>query len=246
MGGSARAGSGQGAGVIDQAKEKAQQLANQAQQQAGQKVESGLHRGKAQAAETLGGVAQSLRQSSQQLRDRNQGAGQYVERAAQQTQRLSEYLQNTDVNQIIDRAEDAARRQPALFLGGAFALGLLGARFLKSSRRGEGQQAVGAGYSGAPRYAGETYGRTGTGISETGTSGRGYRGERDVTGLRDVTTEGRTQRDVASSGAASPAEGARPAQGGYGTSPGQAGAGPGTSSAPDEAASGSPDDAERR
>src|SRR5918911_4191915 len=128
----------QDAGVVEQAKDKAQELVGQAQQKAGEQVESGLARGKSRAAEALGGVAQSLRLSSQHLRDQNQeGTGRYVEKAAQQVERLSSYLQNRDVGEVIDEVEDFARRQPALFLGGAFALGLLGARFLKSSRRGE-------------------------------------------------------------------------------------------------------------
>src|SRR5919199_770720 len=141
----------QSGGVVEQAKDKAQELASQAQQKAGEQVESGLARGKSRAAETLGGVAQSLRLSSQHLREQGQeGTGRYVEKAAQQVERLSSYLQNRDVNEVVDEVEDFARRKPALFLGGAFALGLLGARFLKSSRRGEAGTA-GTGY---PAYRG--------------------------------------------------------------------------------------------
>jgi hypothetical protein len=157
-------------------KEKAQQLAGQAREQATQKIESGLQRGKARAADALGGVAQSLVQSSQQLRDQNQGAGQYVEQAAQRLQGLSDYLRNTDVDDIIDRVEMTARRQPALFLGGAFALGVLGARFFKSSRRQQradlgGYGSVTGGYAG-----GSSYGRGyvgGSGSSATGGYGAG-------------------------------------------------------------------------
>jgi hypothetical protein len=160
--------------VVEQAKDKAQELASQAQQKAGEQVESGLARGKSRAAETLGGVAQSLRLSSQHLREQNQeGTGRYVEKAAQQVERLSSYLQNADVGEVVDQVEDFARRQPALFLGGAFALGLLGARFLKSSRRGE----VGTPASGYPTYRG-----AGT---QTGRAYGASAAERDVTGLRE-------------------------------------------------------------
>jgi hypothetical protein len=158
--------------VVEQAKDKAQELASQAQQKAGEQVESGLARGKSRAAEALGGVAQSLRLSSQHLREQNQeGTGRYVEKAAQQVERLSSYLQNTEVGEVVDQVEHFARRQPALFLGGAFALGLLGARFLKSSRRGEARTAD-AGY---PTYQG-----AGT---QTGRAYGASVGERDVTGL---------------------------------------------------------------
>src|SRR5918912_2458108 len=110
----------QGAGVVEQAKDKAQELASQAQEKAGEQVESGLAKGKSRAAETLGGVAQSLRLSSQHLRDQNQeGTGRYIEQAAQQVERLSSYLQNKDVGEVVDEIENFARRQQALFLGGS-------------------------------------------------------------------------------------------------------------------------------
>jgi hypothetical protein len=140
----------QGAGAVGQTKQKAQEIASQVQQKATQRVESGLTRGKFQAAETLNTVAQSLVMSSQQLRQRNQeGISRFVDQTADRVQRVSNYLQNTDVSEMVDRTEEFARRRPALFLGGAFALGLLGARFLKSSRRqqeaGGGQWAAGSG-----------------------------------------------------------------------------------------------------
>jgi hypothetical protein len=70
----------------------------------------------------------------------------------------------------VSEAEDFARRQPALFLGGAFALGLLGARFLKSS----GQQAS---------QGGSSQGRAqGVGpASRQGDQPTGYRPERAAT-----------------------------------------------------------------
>jgi hypothetical protein len=116
--------------------DKAQQLAGQVQQKATQRVESGLTRGKTQAAQTLTTLADSLISTGQQLRERNQEpVSRYVDQVADKVQRFSNYLQNTEVNEIVDRTEQFARRRPALFLGGAFALGLLGARFLKSSKR---------------------------------------------------------------------------------------------------------------
>lgn len=122
-------------GAIEQAKEKAHQLAGDVRQQATERLGSGLDRGKARAADTLGGVAQTLLQSSHQLREQQPQLGEYAERAAHEMQRFSDYLQRADVEEIVDRVEQVARRQPALFLGGMFALGVLGARFLRSSQR---------------------------------------------------------------------------------------------------------------
>ena len=154
-------------GAVEQTKQKAQDLAGQAQQKATQRVESGLAKGKSQAAETLNTVAQSLVISGQQLRERNQqGVSRFVDQAADRVQRVSNYLQKTDLSEIVDSAEQFARRRPALFLGGAFALGLLGARFLKSSRRQQEQ-----------RTAGDSGGAT--------RSGQGYSRERGTGGERD-------------------------------------------------------------
>ena len=192
-------GQGQGGGTVEQARGKATQLASEAQQKASEQVKSGASRGKDQAAQTLSGVAQSLRLSSQQLREQDQaGVSRYAEQAADQVERLSNYLQNTDVNEIVDRIEELARRQPAVFLGGAFTLGLLGARFLKSSRRRE-SQATGAGYYGTP-----------------GPTGGTYRSDRDVAGLQGAGGLA-PERDWATPavGAAAPIEPARPVEPGF-------------------------------
>ncbi|MGZ8413476.1 MAG: hypothetical protein ACXW05_12145 [Gemmatirosa sp.] len=170
-------------GAIDQAKEKAQQLAGDVRQQATERLGSGLDRGKARAAETLGGVAQTLFQSSQQLREQQPQVGQYAERAAHEMQRFSDYLQRADVEELVDGVERLARRQPALFLGGMFALGVLGARFLRSSRRGQqpqyashretsraadaGDRAYGADY-GASNYGAASYGASAYGAADYG------------------------------------------------------------------------------
>jgi hypothetical protein len=160
----------QGGSVVEQTKQKAQELSSQVQQKATQRVESGLTKGKIQAAETLNTVAQSLIVSGQQLRERNQeGVSRFVDQAADRVQRVSNYLQNTNVSEIVDSTEQFARRRPALFLGGAFVLGLLGARFLKSSRR---QQTAG----------GERWAAGGVG------SGRGYSRERGVGVDQEVPT----------------------------------------------------------
>jgi hypothetical protein len=89
---------------------------------------------KDKATEGLGSVAQAVRQTTQTLRDQKHDTdAQYVERAANQIERLNAGLKNKDVTELLDDAQRLARQQPALFIGGAFALGLVGARFLKSS-----------------------------------------------------------------------------------------------------------------
>ena len=107
--------------------------------EAGTKVVSGIHSQKTKAAEGLGSVAQALRQSGETLRSKNPETPipQYISSAADQVERLSSYLRTNSVSDMVNGLEQLARRQPMLFIGSAFMLGLLGARFLKSSGRSD-------------------------------------------------------------------------------------------------------------
>lgn len=101
-----------------------------------QQARSRINATKKDAALTLSSVASTLLNSSSQLKDEQQNvAGEYVEKAAEQIDRLATYIQNADPSEVADNIERFARRRPAVFIGAAFALGVIGARFLKSSRR---------------------------------------------------------------------------------------------------------------
>lgn len=113
------------------ATDEAQRLVSSAQS----RVRSRVQEGKSQVADSLGAVAGTLKQSGSSLRDQQQNmAGEYVERVASQIERAAGYLQRTDAADLMRGVERFARRQPAVFIGAAFAIGVLGARFLKSSR----------------------------------------------------------------------------------------------------------------
>jgi hypothetical protein len=91
---------------------------------------------KDRGTDALGSVAQAVRSSTQKLREENHGAiAGYVERAADQIEDWSRRLREKDVDDLFTDVHRLARRQPAVFIGSAFALGLVGARFLKSSRQ---------------------------------------------------------------------------------------------------------------
>jgi hypothetical protein len=86
------------------------------------------------AANQLHGVAEALRHTSDQLRDQDQGTfARYSHEMANQVDRASGYLEAHSLDELRRDAASFARRQPELFIGGAFTLGLLAARFLKSS-----------------------------------------------------------------------------------------------------------------
>jgi hypothetical protein len=99
---------------------------------------SQLNNQKDRATEGLGSVVQAVRQSTQQLREqRHDTIARYVEQAADQIDRLSRRLRERDVTQLIGDVQRLSRRQPAAFVGGAFTLGIIAARFFKSSARDE-------------------------------------------------------------------------------------------------------------
>lgn len=135
---------GRSESTSEQAKDKTRQAAGQAQEKAGQlaeqakeKARSQLSHQKDRATEQLGSVSSALHQTSDNLRGEDQQAvAGYVDSAARQVDRFSGYLRNHSADELISEARHYARREPSLFLGGAMLLGLVGARFFKSSERG--------------------------------------------------------------------------------------------------------------
>jgi len=129
-----RTSSGTADNLLQHAKETTSNVVDQVQQQAG----SRLDRRKDEAASELEKVAGAVRQLGQGLGDQQQGplvqyAAEYGRKAADGLERFTNYLRQTDTREIVHEVENFARRRPAILLGGAFLLGLAGARFLKSS-----------------------------------------------------------------------------------------------------------------
>ena len=145
-GGSGGSGTGQDIGgtvsdTVQQVKETAGNVAGQAQETVGkvadqvrQTASTRLEDQKNRAVEGISNVADQVREMSLNMQD--QGAvAEYMDRAAWQLQRVSDYLQEKDLRDIAIEVEHFARRQPTMFLAGGFLLGLIGARFIKSSAR---------------------------------------------------------------------------------------------------------------
>lgn len=114
----------------DVVKEGAKRVASQVGEQAKTTVESR----KSDVAQELGAVADVVRQTSYEA-----GIGtsptvmDYGQRIANQIEGVSSYLDENGVEQILGDVQSFARRQPAVFLGGAFMFGLMAGRFLRSS-----------------------------------------------------------------------------------------------------------------
>jgi hypothetical protein len=90
---------------------------------------------KNQAAGSIGTVARALRLTGQELRNQSEDVvAEWMDRAATEVEHVARNLREQSVPAMIGDVEDFARREPALFLGGAFALGLLATRFLRSAQ----------------------------------------------------------------------------------------------------------------
>ncbi|MBK3732602.1 hypothetical protein FBZ83_10165 [Azospirillum brasilense] len=86
------------------------------------------------AADQLGSVANALHKAAEQLNDENNGtAAHYAGQAADRVERVADMLRNSTVDDMVGQVERFARRQPEVFVGAAFAVGFLFARFVKSS-----------------------------------------------------------------------------------------------------------------
>lgn len=103
-------------------------------------------RGREQAASGIDKVAETIRRVSADMEMDQPAIANAAETAADQADRVAQYLRETDARQMIGNVEEMARRQPLIFLGGAFLLGVAASRFIKAagglSGQGQGQGQV--------------------------------------------------------------------------------------------------------
>jgi hypothetical protein len=104
---------------------------------------------------------------------------EFASTAADRAEDLARYLRETDVREMIGNVENFARRQPLLFLGGAFVLGVAASRFIKAAGGNQGQSqgmysydsygtGRGTGWSGTNGLEATGPGATGKGLTDTG------------------------------------------------------------------------------
>jgi uncharacterized membrane protein len=113
-------------GMLDQARGMASQVAEQAKSAVGTRLTERTTKSAAELSE----FADALRHTSRSLQ--GNVVAPFIASTADRVERISDALDNTDLRAVVQRVEDFARREPLLFLGGAFAAGVFGARFLRS------------------------------------------------------------------------------------------------------------------
>jgi hypothetical protein len=168
------------------AQERSSGIVNRVKESAAAQLTTQKNRG----TDALGQVANAVRSSTQKLRqERHETIAGYIDNAADQIDNWSRRLREKDIDELMSDVQRLARRQPAVFIGSAFALGLVGARFFKSSRQ---QNEYGYGNeSRRTRYGGSTGPST---VHDYSAGDRNYSARGDVPvvselGISDVEIE---------------------------------------------------------
>jgi hypothetical protein len=87
------------------------------------------------AADQIDELAHALGRAGEQLDQSQPTLAAYANQIASGVSNLATRLRDDSVEELLDDARQAARRNPGLFLLGGFALGVALARFLKASER---------------------------------------------------------------------------------------------------------------
>lgn len=134
--------------VYNSAKESTGAVASQAYGFATKKATEVIDERKATLTQGLTSVADSIRQIGENLGGADEPTGvakaaaQYTNTAAEKVEQISGYLENQDFSGLVRDLKGFARSNPALFLGGAFTLGILASRFLKSGSTGTNRRSL--------------------------------------------------------------------------------------------------------
>lgn len=116
--------------AVSQLGTEARGLASEVASSAQELVRTEVEKRTAQGAEELSEVAQALRQSGRALKGNR--AAPYVQKAADGIEHVADYVRQAKPRDVLETVTTFAKRDPVLFLSGAFAVGLLGSRFMKS------------------------------------------------------------------------------------------------------------------
>ncbi len=124
--------------AVNNAKESASGIAGKVYEAATEKAASVIDEQKSSLAEDLSNFAENIRQmgnnaGGEQAKGFAGATSQYSNTIADSIQKVSDYVEQKNLSDVMGDVEKLAHRNPGLFLGGAFALGFLAVRFIKSS-----------------------------------------------------------------------------------------------------------------
>lgn len=132
--------------LMQHAKNATGEIVNQVQKRAGSQV----NQQKENAAQGIASVANAMRKVGENLSHEENSpiaryAAEYGDKAAQQLDRFADYVRHQDPKRLLSDVQSFGRRRPVWLIGGAFVLGLAGARLIKSSMNAASQSSVHSG-----------------------------------------------------------------------------------------------------
>ena len=113
------------ASVAQDAKARASRLASDA----GDQASSAANNQKDAVAERMEDMARAVHRSGEQLEGQSDYVAKLVERGADELSGLAATLRSNDLQGLADKAQNLAKRQPALFVGAAMVAGFAAVRF---------------------------------------------------------------------------------------------------------------------
>ncbi len=156
-------GTSPGQSAPEQAKEKVQEVASGASEQARTRVADVVTQRSTDAGQQVNKTAQALRKTSSEL---NGPPAKIVDALAGRVEGLGGYLESTNGDQLLHDIENLARRQPNAVIFGGLTLGFIASRLLKASSTKRYQSST----ADNGTYGATGYGRQ-AGLPRTGTAG---------------------------------------------------------------------------
>lgn len=152
-GGTKSTGGGTAAATAKSFYDQAKETAGQAYEAVSEKAVTKIDEQKTTLSGGISTVADSIRQVGDNLGSTKtdsglaESAAKYTQTAAERLEEMAGYFETKSVRDMARDLEGFARRNPVVFLGAAFGLGFLAARFLKSGSPGKFEKAAGASFA---------------------------------------------------------------------------------------------------
>jgi hypothetical protein len=100
------------------------------------RAQSAIAEQKSLGAQYVASVAGALHRAAGEVNEELPFAAKYLHQTADQIDSAAQTVRDRDMRELVGEVESFARRQPALFFGGAMLLGFAALRFLKSAPEG--------------------------------------------------------------------------------------------------------------
>ena len=130
-----RRGPSSGVGPTRDAAEQVTQAAGDAIDKVGGQAKQTATTQKDRIAGGLNATAKAIRQTGSSLKQEQPMVADYAEKAAARVDRVSGYLREHDIDEVVTDVQDYARKNKAAFIAGTLLLGFMTARLVKTAGR---------------------------------------------------------------------------------------------------------------